>query len=261
MVEKQSILIAKVIDIESKNNHANNGHDNTRLLLSSFKVDQSTSKVNSTKLGTNSIIVRQDLINDLTSIKNILNSYGIPLSCDFINISIDNDNISDIARLGLEINLNSFSALTTKSDLWNDDYFVGPDFNKPHGVGYKLKVYAQCRNSNPDKNTRYTQLQHPVDVYDIRSTYSIYPPKIKKLFKPLIDLTQIFGDHGFKQHQPNKQFFYKSDNLESNWFAFYKPFKINIGDTYLQHLSKVYDNNNESIWQNKELKWDGEKFV
>lgn len=261
MTEKQSIITANIIDIESKSNHSNNNYDNNKLLLTKFMVDESISKVNSTKLGTNSIIIRQDIEKDLLSIKNILNGYGIPFSCEYIDVSINNTHISQMAKLGLEVHLNTNSALTTKSDLWNDDYFVGPDYNNPIGNGYMLKVYGQCRNSNPDKNVKYKQLHYPVEVYDIRTTYGKYSPKIKKIFKPIIDLTHIFHDHGFRQYQPNNEFIYKSNNLESLWFAFYKPLKIKLGDTYLQHLSKIYVNNNEPIWQNKELKWNGERFI
>ena len=257
--EKQSIPIPFIINKESKNNSINNGFV-SKLSLKEFQVDQSTSKVNSTKLGTKSIIIREDIISDLISIKNILNSYGIPLSCEFIDININNFYISDIAKLGLQINLNINSALTTKSDLFNMDYYVGPDYNQPFGNWFRLKVYAKSSKKNYNKSILYKEVQNPVDVYDIRNTFGKYPPKIEKIFKPLLDLTNIFENHGFKQVIPNKEFFLKSDNILSNWYSFYKPNKIKIGDTYIECLSRIYDNNGEPIWNEKNLKWDGEKF-
>lgn len=259
--EQQSIPIAQVFISEESNNHANNGYDNSRLSLVQFQVDKSTSKVNFSKLGTQSIIVREDLVSDLINIKKVLNEYGIPLSCNYIDIKLNNTYISDTARLGLEININSDSGMTRKSDLYNDDYFIAPDFNRPYGNGHRMRVYGQCRKSNPDPKAVYKQINMPIEVYDIRETYLKSEPKLKKIFKPLIDLTKIFEDHGFIQAPPNKEFIYRSDNINSNWFVFYKPNKIKVGDTYIEHLSKVYRNNKEPIWLNKNLKWDGEKFL
>jgi len=258
--EQQSIPIAQVFTVQESNNHSNNGYNNSLLSITQFQVDRSTSKVNFSKLGAQSIAVREDIVSDLIKIKNILNEYGIPLSCDYIDIKLNNTHISDMARLGLEINLNIDSGMTRKSDLYNDDYFIAPDFNKPYGNGYQLRVYGQCRKSNPDTKATYKQINKPIDVYDIRETYLKDMPRLKKIFKPLIDITKIFEDHGFIQPHPNKQFIYRSDNTNSNWFVFYKPHKIKIGDTYIEHLSKVFKNNNEPIWLNKNLKWDGGKF-
>lgn len=260
IIEKQSIPTAQIFSLDEKNNHANDGRSISYLSLKNMDVDQSTSKVNYSKLGARSILIREDIIGDLLSIKNIVNSYGIPFSCIFLDIKLKNEYISDMARLGLEMHLNHESGMTKKSDLHNDDYFVGPDFNKPYGNGYRLKVYAQCRKSNPDKTVKYKQILEPIHVYDIRQTYGHHQPKLKKIFKPVLDLTNIFEDHGFKQPPPDKEFIWRSNNLNSNWYIFYKPNKINIGDTYTEHLSKLYKNNNEPIWLNKNLKWDGEKF-
>lgn len=260
IIEQQSIPTAQVFSISEKNNHPNNDNNIGKLSIIPFDVDQSTSKVNFSKLGSKTILAREDIKSDLINIKNSLNENGVPFSCDFIDIKLKNDNISHMAKLGLEINLNLHSGMTKKSDLYNDDYFIGPDFNKPYGNGYRLKVYGQCRKSNPNKESIYKQMLGPVHVYDIRQTYGFGEPKLKKIFKPLIDITKIFEDHGFKQPPPAREFIYRSNNIFSNWFVFYKPNKINVGDTYIEHLSKIYNKKNEPIWQNKHLKWDGEAF-
>ena len=102
--------------------------------------------------------------------------------------------MSQIAKLGLEINLNTDSGLNTKSNLNSDDYYIGPDYSRPYGNGYMLKVYAAVKRKQYDRNLKYKQIDHPIDVYDIKETYGFYPPKIKKIFK---NENQIYFNYFF----------------------------------------------------------------
>lgn len=228
-----------------------------RMILTDFETDQIKYSLLKTESGASTIKVREDLVPALRNIKNILNSYDIPLSCNSQNISIDSENISDLARVGLEISLNRNAALTKVKNPDFSDYYVAP-----HPViQNKLKLYATVYRPITFLNIKYKPFRKPLYVYDIRETYGIKPPSLVRIFKNLLDISQIFEDYGFINTPPHKDFFSYSDNIKSNWFSFYNPLKINIGYTYKELLSTVYDNNGESIWLSQNRSWDGERFI
>lgn len=232
-----------------------------KMLLVELQTDFSNSVKETNRRGTKSIKVREDLLNDLKLIKNRLNRFNIPFSCLPQDIRLENKEISMLSRVGLEFILNKNSGLNPNSDFFNDDYFIGPDYNNPLPFGYKLNIYAAARKNegfivetNPPENM-------VVDVYDIRQTYLKSSPKITKINKNLINLTFLFENYGFFQRTPEQKFFLYSDFEKSNWFFISKPSKINLGYTYKELLSTIYYNRNESIWSNPNSIWDGEKFI
>ncbi len=189
-----------------------------------------------------------------------LNRFEVPFSCKAYNINIDNKYISDLSRVGLEINLNPYGGLTPESKIDKSDYYIGPDLDRPFDRFNKLKVYGYANRILEYLDSKYMPIRQPTSVYNINDTYRKGPPQITKIFKPLIDITKIFEDYGWIQKLPEQDFFQKSDNLKSNWFTFYKPIKINIGSTYREVLSTVYENTNNGIWSLPDRIWDGEKF-
>lgn len=259
MTEEKQIIPAPIISnlTTNKNTIYDGDVSNTRkMLLVDFDVDKIRYMHLTNQAGAESIKVREDIVKDLNSIKRQLNGYNSPLSCKSFNVSIDNQYISDLARVGLEIMLNPHSAMTETKNPEYSDYYVGPDpINKN-----KLKVYALAYRDLSFSKTEYAPQKRIIEIFDVRQTYGKYPPKTIKVFKNVFDLTQLFEDRGFIQRQPEPDFFKKSDINKSNWFIFYKPSKINIGYTYKELLSTVYDNNGESIWYATEKKWDGNKF-
>lgn len=230
-----------------------------KMLLLEVPTDLTTSYFLGNKRGTKSIKVREDISNDIQNIKSILNFYEIPLSCMPYDINIKNNNLSYFGKVGLEVALNLFATLTQESSINRDDYFVGPDYSKPLGNGYKLKIYGNVRRKFQHEKYRYEE--KIIDIYDIKETYLINKPNIKKIFKPVIDITKIFEDHGFIQKSPMLDFFEKSDNNKSNWNIFYKPSKFIIGYTYRELLDTVYDLKKFPYLEIPNMKWDGHRFI
>jgi murein DD-endopeptidase MepM/ murein hydrolase activator NlpD len=231
-----------------------------KMLLVNFETDGAKGAATSYKTGAKNIKIREDILTDIKSIKQILNNFDISFTCDALNISLDNNYISHLAKVGLEVHLNPNAALTIDSNYVDDDFYIAPDLNNPIGSNYKLKVYGYVRRKLDYLNNKYKITTEPTDVYDVRESYLKGALRLKRIFKPLIDVTQIFEDYGFIHNTPDIKFFTKSDNLKSNWFIFYKPSKINIGYTYKELLSTVYYDNGESIWNESLIKWDGYKF-
>ncbi len=260
--EQQVIPLAQI----NKNNTNVFGISNgdigssNKLLLVDFSVDPLKYSRVSNQSGAKFTKVREDVVTDLKQIKYYLNRFEIPFSCNSFNVSIDNQHISDLARVGLEIHLNPYGGLTSNSKIGKSDYYIGPDMDQPFGYNHKLKVYGYATRMFEYLDLKYPPVKQATSVYDIFDTFGKSAPQITKIFKPLIDITKIFEDYGWIQKSPEQQFFEKSDNLKSNWFVFYKPHKINIGSTYKEILSSVYDNNNSGIWNLPDRVWDGEKF-
>ena len=231
-----------------------------RMLLVNFETDFSKFNQTDLKMGAKTIKIREDIKPDLNAIKQYINNYDIPFTCEKLDLSLDNKKISHLSRVGLEIRLNQYSGLVTNGDYEYNDYYIGPDYSKPNGNFYKLKVYGNVRRNMPFFD-KYPSFTREIDIYDISSTYLKSAPKIKKIFKPLIDISKIFEDYGFLQEEANSEFFYNSDNLKSNWFIFYKPSKIKVGYSYKELLATVYEDNNETIWKEANLFWNGKKFI
>ena len=110
--------------------------------------------------------------------------YDSQLTCEAFRVSIDDTNLSLFGRVGLEVRLNREAGMTKKSTLEVDDYFIGPDYNKPFSGFYKPRVYGLVRKSALVLTGFYYPIIYkPFDVYDIRETYLKEPPRIKKIFK------------------------------------------------------------------------------
>ena len=232
-----------------------------KMLLVDFDVDKSTGVRSNTSLGANSIKIREDLVPDLKKIKQILNKYNIPLTCESYNVSLTNNFISHLAKVGLEIKLNFNSALTPNSDLEIDDYFIGPDYSFPIGNGYKLIVYGNIKRMVPAAPEDYVESKKIIDVYDARNLNPNGAPKIKKIFKNVLNITKLFERNNFLTVLPKQDLFLYSDLKSSNWNIFQKQPKIVKGYTYKELLETVYYNNNEPIWKQQDLIWDGNKFI
>lgn len=259
--EKQIIPISKILlGHNNKVALSVNSSMPSRLSLVDLNVDHSIGVEDYSNKGSTIISLREDVAPEINKIKNILNTFGIPLTCNALDINLDNKNISKISKIGLEVNLNYEAGLSIHSNYINDDYYISPDYNKPIGSGYFLRVYGLVRKHPYLNNTGYNIIYKELDVYDIRETYMKKNPKIKKIFKPLIDITKIFEDHGFINKKPQKEFIYRSDSMKSNWYIFYKSNKISIGTPYKEILSTVHDNNGEYIWVEEDTYWDGDDF-
>ena len=231
-----------------------------KLSLVRVETDLSTNVSLSNKKGTKVIKVREDIAPKIQKIKDYLNNYLCNFSCNYLEVAINNKKISNLARVGLEIQLNNNAGLSLSSNVDFDDYLIGPDYSKPLGAGYKLKVYAVARRNIILSNNLYNAENRLIDIYDIKSTYLKNKPKVIQVFKRVLDLTQIMEDFGFVQILPLQEFFINSDYKRSNWWIFYNPNKIIKGYSYRELLSTVYDENNESIWKEKELFWNGSSF-
>lgn len=232
-----------------------------KMLLVELDVDQSAGSRLNKNVGAKKIKIREDIKADILKIKEQLNRYNIPMTCETIDIKLNNNFISLLAKVGLEVRLNINSALTKNNDLDIDDYFIGPDYSNPLGNGYKLIVYGNVKKDSRLYGVENIQKKQIIDVYDGRQLSNSGPPKIKKIFKNVINITNLFEELGFKAVLPRQEFFLYSDVTKSNWNIFQKPSKIVKGYSYKELLYTVYYNNNEPIWKLPDLMWDGDKFV
>lgn len=232
-----------------------------KMLLRDFTVDKANGIRTTANLGSGIIRVREDIVQDLAFIKDKLNQYNIALTCENQDIKINNNKISLLAKVGLEVRLNPYAGLSSENNLDIDDYFVGPDYSRPVGNGYKLIVYGNVRRNIKYFDEQYVPKQQIIDVYDPRNLNSNGPPSIKKIFKSVINITKIFEDRGFVAVLPRQEFFLYSDLEKSNWNIFQKASKIIVGYSYKELLSTVYYDNGEPIWKTSDLKWDGNKFI
>lgn len=232
-----------------------------KMLLQDFPVDKASGISTTANIGSPSIKVREDLLADMQFIKEKLNQYNIALTCQDQDIKLLNDKISLLAKVGLEIRLNPYSALSTSSNLDTDDYFVGPDYRFPLGNGYRLVVYGNVRKNIKFFDEKYIPEKKVIEVYDPKQLRANSAPAIKKIFKSVINITKLFEDRGFVGVLPSQDFFLYSDLQKSNWNIFQKPTKIIVGYSYKELLSTVYYNNGEAIWKLPDLTWDGSKFI
>jgi Phage tail lysozyme len=261
--QEQPSMTARVSETSSTNSASNNSPpvNRPKMLLRDFTVDKANGIRTTANLGSGVIRVREDIVQDLAFIKDKLNQYNIALTCENQDIKINNNKISLLAKVGLEVRLNPYAGLSSENNLDIDDYFVGPDYSRPVGNGYKLIVYGNVRRNIKYFDEQYVPKQQIIDVYDPRNLNSNGPPSIKKIFKSVINITKIFEDRGFVAVLPKQEFFLYSDLEKSNWNIFQKASKIIVGYSYKELLSTVYYDNGESIWKTSDLKWDGNKFI
>lgn len=228
------------------------------LLLKKIETDLSNSVTLNNKRGSRYILAREDIYNDLIQIKSILNNFNIPFSCDFLDINLNNENLSTFGRLGLEIRLNNNLAISNTQIIVNkNEFFVGPNYSKPVGNGYELNVYGVVNKTFNTTQLKYEFKSEVLDVYNIKNNFG-KPPKIEKILKNYLNITKIFEDYGFVHVLPRQDFFANSSPESSNWNIFYKPSKLIKGLSYKEALGSVYEiKNNTSI---ANLIWDGKRF-
>jgi hypothetical protein len=212
-------------------------------------------------MGGQKIKVREDIVASLQSIKGTLNTYGIPFNCEYIDVRLENSDISLLARVGLQVNLNFWTALSPDMNINTDDYLVGPDYSRPVGEGWGLKVYGKCNKISTDMDFMTDVIYEPVDIYNVRATINTGEPTVTKTSSPLIDITRLFEEKGFVHALPKKSFFKFSDVTNSNWNIFQIPSKISSGYTYKELLLTVYDLDNSPIWNSDTKTWNGSRFV
>ncbi len=260
---KQPSLEAKPQNTPSSTSATNASPPQNRpkLLIKDFSVDTANGVRRTSEIGSKTIKVREDIIPALQNIKEKLNKYNIALTCQEQNIDLLNENISLLAKVGLEVRLNPFAGLSSQSNLDIDDYFIGPDYSKPIGNGYKLIVYGNVKRNLKYFSEVYIPEKKIIEVYDPKSLNPNGPPTIKKIFKNVINITKIFEDQGFVQVLPKQDFFLYSDLSKSNWNIFQIPSKIIVGYSYKELLSSVYYDKGEAIWKLPDLLWDGNKFI
>lgn len=259
----ESTLAASTSATPSSNTATTNSPPTNRpkMFIKNFDVDVATGIRRTSNVGAKTIKVREDMLSSLLKIKEKLNQYNISLTCEDQDIRLENKNISLLAKAGLEIKLNRYAGLSEENNLDIDDYFIGPDYSKPLGNGYKLIVYGNVKRNIKYFDEIYIPEKKIIEVYDPKSLKAFGPPAIKKIFKNVINITKIFEDQGFVDVLPKQEFFLYSDLSKSNWNIFQKPSKIIVGYTYKELLSTVYYNNGESIWNEPDLVWDGSKFI
>ena len=261
--EKQPIPKAKVAQDkkDKKTTPSSNPTGRPKLKIFDFVTDSANGiKMNSHK-GSSKIKAREDIVLYLQQIKGILNAYGIPLICEYLDVRLENKEISLLGRVGLQVNLNRWAALSPDMNINTDDYLVGPDYSKRVGTGHALKVYAKCNKISTDIDYTTEVLYESVDVYNIKQTLNTDEPVINKTTSPLIDVTKLFEDRGFVHALPKQAFFKYSDTLAANWNIFQIPNKIIQGYTYKELLETVYDIDNNLIWLSEDKTWNGSRFI
>jgi murein DD-endopeptidase MepM/ murein hydrolase activator NlpD len=232
-----------------------------KLKLVLLETDMPTGIKKTLRLGSTRLKVREDIASDITKIKDILNAFQIPLSVLPNDVRLDNKELSLLGRLGLEIVLNKWLGLADDSNLNTDDYLIGPDYNRKLATGYALKIYGRCKQIVSVPTGKYQPIYEPISVYNIKNTINVAPPEVVKINTPVLDITQIFEEHGFSQALPRGTFFRYSIVDDANWNIFVKPSKITKGYTYREALETVYYVDNSSIWNNKPLVWNGDRFI
>jgi hypothetical protein len=246
---------------DTKTTPASNPTGRPKLKIVDFKTDMPNGIKMNSRTGSFKIKAREDIVLHLQQIKGILNAYGVPLNCEYIDARLENKEASLLGRVGLQVNLNFWAALSPDMNINTDDYFVGPDYSKPIGDNYALKVYAKCNKVSTDIDFIADVIYESVDIYNIKQSINISEPVIIKTSVPLIDLTKLFEDRGFVHALPKKSFFKFSDTTSSNWNVFQTPSKIAVGYTYKELLKTVYDIDNNSIWTSQDKTWNGSRFV
>lgn len=257
--DKQIIIKSKILQNDDNYSYKskNINNNNEKYSIFDFKVDQPVYNTYAGYKSAESIKIRQDIASDLYAIKNHLNIFGVPLSCHIVIPNLNYSNISDFARVGLEVKLFSEISLQKNSSYENDDYFIGPQ-----NLNYtkRLNVYGLTRKDSDMEEVKYFPKKDIYNIYEIKHTYGTNKPRIKRIYKSLLNITKIFYDYGFSQPEPEEDFFEKSIPEKSNWNIFIKNINLKIGTPYKQLLETVYERNNNKIWLEPDKYWDGEKF-
>jgi murein DD-endopeptidase MepM/ murein hydrolase activator NlpD len=229
-----------------------------KMLLVNFQTDFATTERELSN-GAKFIKIREDLSGDLAQIKKTLNNYGVPLSCNFIDVKLSNNLISYFARVGLEIHLNDNCALSADKPLDKQQYILVPDASRPLGLGYEFNVYARISREVRDTAITFEPESGIFDAYSPIANNK--PPALQKVYGSYLNVTKLFNQYGFEFVKPNNQFFSLGIPSKSNWNIIRKKQCLDIGSTYEQLLLTVYDRTSDPIWNHSLVKWNGNGFV
>lgn len=255
MSEKQKIILPNKFNFVQNNNSKNlSMHIDKKFNIIKFATDESKGSVFSKEPESKFIYIRNDIYDSLSQIKQFLNNYDIPLSCEYIDVSLENNNIDDFQRLGLCISLNTSTGLNNQSSYDNDDYFVGP-LEKD-----SIQVYGLVRRDINIYKNKLSPVKDIYKIYSIKETYRNNKPNIINVYKNFINITNLFYSFGFYQIKPEKMFFEKSIYEKSNWNKFYKTLYLKDGQSYKDLLKETYTKNNSIVWSQPDRYWNGSKF-
>lgn len=254
-LNRQKIIKNKIIN---KKQNISNDQNINKISIIDFDVDLSEYSSNRGEFGSSKIKIRKDILEKLKSIKNILNNYGIPLTCDLVTPNLNNSDLSVFAQTGLEIRINFYSALNPSNILENNDFFVD---NYSSLRDDKLRIYGNCRKKYLFSIDTYQPVKKIYNVYGIVKEDKNFFLKKVKIYKTLLDITKIFEDFGFRHLPPDPNFFKENNVKKSNWNIFqYIPSTLIVGSTEKDLLKTVYYESDNNIWLGPEKYWDGEKF-
>ena len=236
-----------------------------RMLLVDFKTDFNVYSSSDTRRGTKNIKVREDLYNNLIKIKEILNYFAIPFATQYKDVSIKNQNLSYLGRIGLEFNFNDNATLTPDTNINFADYLVAPNFSKSvYNNGYELQIWGRVRSTSDRTNfSGYNIEKRDLKVYDVSRTYKeSEKPDIVEIQGTFLNISKILNDHGFFHVSPKYDFYKFSDYTKSNWWIIQSYSRLEIGQTYESALKTVYVKDKNLTWIGSSDKvWNGKMFL
>lgn len=255
MRDEQKIIVPQFYNTETnKTVSSGNFITDKKYSIIKFEVDTSKGSIFSREPEAKHINIRNDVAGPLNKVKQFLNNYDIPLTCEFIDVSIDNKSLNDFERLGLCVTLNSRAGFNKESSYDNDDYYVGPDKNN------NLIIYGMVRRDINVVKNPYSPMKQIYKIYDIRNTYGFDEPKVINIYKNMINISKIFYSCGFHQVKPSDTFYDKSIVENSYWNKFYKTIQISDKQSYKELLNQIYIKNSKQIWSEPDRYWNGSKF-
>jgi murein DD-endopeptidase MepM/ murein hydrolase activator NlpD len=233
-----------------------------KLKLLRFKPDFSTSARTLLARGSPDVLLREDVNEELLKIKKTLNKFNINLSLESrpISLSLPNSNILEMS--GMQVNLNSYSALHPDGNTGTDTYLVS--FLNKNGIKVfnNLNIWAKV-NVGFDEYDGLKVYKGKLTVLNIKETYKKRAKPVEiETYGSFINLSDLFSMYGFINAPPSYQFIKNSDYKFSNWNSFYYIKTLNKGITTAREvLETVYYNDGEPIWNNTDKVWNGEAFV
>ena len=232
-----------------------------KLKILDFACDLSVNNPLPSQQGVVNIKIREDLRSDLLNIKDILNYFGIPLTLEYFDFSLDTKE-SYLAKLGLQVNLNRYSSLNVKNNSKFNDYYISPIKNKKiYNNGNYFNVYGKVKSDSKTYKGINAELIE-LDYYDITNTYNLREPDLKTEKNYYINITNLFYNNGFYPVEPKYGFFKYSKPEDSNWWIFQNYNRLNINTTLEQNLQLIYNKDNNPLWNNSsKILWNGKRFV
>ena len=212
------------------------------------------------EIGSNVVVLREDVKQKIDAIKEILNYYGVALSMNYVDNSLDNPNTSAYAKLGLEVNLNKFAALNPNNNLNFNDYHI--TFNNDNSMHPTLNVWAKVSNNFEESFKDKKPEKMVLEVLDISNSFkNKTKPETKKINGYFINLSKLFNENGFYHVNAGVDFYKYSDYTKSNWWIFYSHEKLYKNAPYVELLESLYElSESEKILANN-IVWNGKDFV